>query len=97
MKANIKIKISCPVCQRQSARVKRSFFQKLLFSSRAYKCFSCQIRFLLFFQKKLTFVYSVKYHRRGDPILTDFNKNYYGLLKPKNVLSTYKLRYHPDK
>mgnify|MGYP006096384613 FL=1 len=95
MKNSVYSQVCCPVCNKLSKRVRRGSVQRVILSSKAYKCFGCQIRYLVFYKNKICFVYSAKYHRMGDPALSSQRKrNSIELVIGKNPFSVFKLKYN---
>jgi len=75
--------------------VRRGSFQRVILSSKAYKCFGCQTRYLVFYKDKISFVYSAKYHRMGYPALSSQRKRtLMELVIGKNPFSVFKLKYN---
>ena len=95
MKNSVYSQVCCPACNKLSKRVRRGSVQRVILSSKAYKCFGCQIRYLVFYKNKISFVYSAKYHRMGDPALSSQRKrNSIELVIGKNPFSVFKLKYN---
>ena len=95
MKNSVNSQVCCPRCNKLSKRVRRGTVQRVILSSKAYKCFGCQIRYLVFYKNKISFVYSAKYHRMGDPALSSQRKrNSINLVIGANPFSVFKLKYN---